>query len=115
LKQGLNEFTSDVFFLFGQLRFKTEPEDGPSTVLVGRWFVDMDKDGFSSDINQVQRPLFLGVSVKWAVVDGARAVTHLEIPHPFGDVGVSRHDAVEVAFRKSGFVAHPSPLLSSPP
>ena len=115
LQQGFNKFTADVLLFFRQLRLEAKPKDGPTAVVVGRWFIDMDKNGLAGDINEVERALFLGVAVERTVVNRTRTVLHLEIPHPLRNVRVGGHDAVEVAFCKSGFVCHGIPLLSSPP
>ena len=115
LKEGFHEFSSDVLFLFGQLWFKTEPQNGPATVVVGRRFVNVDKDGFTGDVDEVERTLLFRIPVQRPVVDGPRTVPHLEITNPLGHVRVGRHDAVQVALCKSRFVHHDVALLSSPP
>ena len=75
----------------------------------------MDKDGFTRDIDEVERPLLFRIPVQRSVKDRPRTVPHLEIPNPLGHVRVGRHDAVQVALCKSRFVHHDVALLSSPP
>ena len=69
LKQGFNKITTDVFFLFIQLRFQAKPENLSSTFLIAWRFIDVDKDRFFGNVNQVERALFLGITVEWTVVN----------------------------------------------
>jgi len=74
LEKSFNKFTSNVFFFFSQLRFKTEPEDLSSAIFIGRRFVDVDENRFFGNVNEVEGTLFLCVSVERAVVDRARTI-----------------------------------------
>ena len=115
LEERFHKFTADVFLFLCKLRFQSEPENGTTTVVVGRWFVNVDEDWFASDVNQIERTLLFGISIEGTVIDGTGTVSHLKITHPLRNVRIGSHDAVEVALLETWLVAHASPLLSSPP
>ena len=61
---GSHELTPNVFLFLRELRLEAEPEDGPTAVVIGRGLVNVDEDGFTGDVDEVERSLFLRVAVK---------------------------------------------------
>ena len=115
LQKDFHEFSADVLLFFGELRLKANPKDLTGVVFVLRRLVDVDKNGFLGDVDEVEWTLLFGVTVQRTVVGGPRAVPRFEVAHPFRNVRMSRHDAGQIASGELQlFVGHREFLLSSP-
>ena len=97
MKQGFDQITSNVFFLFVQLWFEAKPQNLSTAVFIAGRFVNVDKDWFFGNVNEIEWSLFLRISIKRTVVNWARTVALFEVTNPIRDVAMRSHDRGKVA------------------